>query len=63
MNLLFIFLANFGGGLFALPIIFTGVSVYCWFRYAKNKSHIALGVGILFGLLAMASFLAMLLDK
>jgi hypothetical protein len=49
--------------LLVLPIIGFAVAAYCGYRWSKNKSHIALGVGALFLILSVIGLIAMLYDK
>lgn len=49
--------------LLILPAIGFGVSLYCGIRYAKNKSLIALGVGVLFLTISIIGLVAILNDK
>ena len=49
--------------LLVLPIIGFGVAAYCGYRWSKNKSWIALGVGCFFALFSIIGLVFILTDK
>lgn len=58
-----ILLNIWNGGLLLLPLIGLGAAGYCGYRYSKNKSLIALGVGILLAGLSIWGLSALIADK
>lgn len=60
---LFIFLSNFGGWNFILPVITGGIAIYCGVRWAKTKFIIPLVLGIFFALATIALIIAMSSNK